>query len=198
LINNARYLVPIFTLFFISAVISSAIIIKLVFTTILKFKDEFSIDIAIAILLCIILIAPLVIQYDRQATLYGKAVGNINDMQVNIGYWLNENTPSDAVFAAHDAGALRFFSGRTMIDIAGLVSPDIVHGNMTDEETLQYLCNHECDYFVFFDDLFLWWSQYLPSNAYTKLYTVFLPENVICGRDTMDVYLIDWELTDFA
>jgi hypothetical protein len=125
-------------------------------------------------------------------------VGNINDMQVHIGYWLAENTPPDAIFATHDVGALRFFSGRVMIDIVGLVSPDIVHGNMTDQETLQYLYEHGCDYFVFFDDIFLWWAQYFPLNATSKIYTVTLAENVISGRETMSVYHIDWELTNFT
>ena len=126
-----------------------------------------------------------------------NAVKNINEQQVNIGKWLVHNTPEDAVLAVHDVGALRFFSNRTIIDLAGLVSPDIMHGNMTATETLQYLKAQGCEYFVFFDELFVFWSFYL-HGGYTKLYTVFLPDNVISGRDRMSVWYIDWNNTIYA
>ncbi|GAG71347.1 unnamed protein product, partial [marine sediment metagenome] len=93
-------------------------------------------------------------------------------------------------------GALRFFSGRTMIDLAGLVSPDINHGNMTNYEIMQYLYDNGCNYVVFFDELFVYWAPIIPL-AYSKIYTVFLADNVVCGRDTMSVYQIFWEYTEF-
>lgn len=197
LINNARYLVPIFDLFVVVAIASGAIVFKLVMTTILKVKDQVSVNGSIVLILLFIVITPMLPHFVWQATNYGKAAGNINDMQVHIGYWLDENTPPDAVFAIHDAGALRFFSGRSVIDFGGLVTPDIIHLNMTNREKMQYLYDHGCNYFVFFDELFVYWAHFLPSNAYSKLYTVFLDDNVVAGRDTMSVYQIFWEQTEF-
>ncbi|MFW9975706.1 MAG: hypothetical protein ACFFDQ_10595, partial [Candidatus Thorarchaeota archaeon] len=146
-----------------------------------------------------ILIVPLVPQYVDQATYYGRAVKTVNDLHVNIGYWMAENTPEDAVFATHDAGAVRFISNRSMIDLAGLVSPDIIHGNMTPRETLSYLREHGCTYFVYFNDLFSFWTIYLPSRAYEMVYTVTIPPEVHVGggRPTMSVYQIYWEYTSY-
>jgi len=197
LINNQRYLVPVIDLFLIVAIASGGLFLKLIMKTILEVKPERDVNIAGILLLSFIVITPMIPHYIFQATFFGKAVGNINDMQVHIGYWLDENTPPDAVFATHDAGALRFFSGRTMIDLVGLVSPDIIHGNMTYREQVQYLYDHGCNYFVFFDDIFHWWTQFFPYGAYSNIYSVTLPENVICGRDTMSVFEIHWELTDY-
>jgi len=197
LINNARYLVPIFDIFTIVAIASGAIVFKLALSSFLEVKDQLTIDLIGLSILIFIIITPIVPHYMWQATNYGKAAGNINDMQVHLGYWLDENTPPDSVFVTHDAGALRFFSGRTMIDMAGLVSPDIIHRNMTDSEKMQYLYDHGCNYFVFFDELFRYWTHFLPSNAYSRIYTVFLEDNVVCGRDTMSVYQIFWEQTDY-
>ena len=198
LINNARYLVPVFDLFLVVAVAAGAMVLKVIFLGILEFRNGVSLNMIGALLLTILIITPMVPHYVWQATNYGKAAGNINDMQVNIGYWLDENTPEDAVFATHDAGALRFFSHRTMIDLAGLVSPDMIHGDMTDQEKMQYLYDHGCNYFAFFDELFGYWARFLPYNSYEKLYTVHLEDNVVCGRDTMSVYIIYWEQTSFA
>ena len=197
LINNARYLVPVFDLFLLTAIAAGALVLKLIFTTILELKDDMPLNLAGVLLLSFIIIAPMTPYYVYQATFFGKAAGNINDMQVHLGYWLDANTPPDAIFATHDAGALRFFSGRTIIDLAGLVSPDIIHGNMTDYEKMQYLYDNGCNYFVFFDDLFRWWAQFFEYNEYSNIYTVTLPENVVCGRDTMSVFEIHWELTEF-
>lgn len=196
-INNSRYLVPVIDLFLIVAITSAAWSLKFIWKKIGEIDYERELNYTTIFLLAFVIITPMISPYISQAPFFGKAVGNINDMQVNIGHWLNENTPPDAVFATHDVGALRFFSERTLIDIVGLVSPDIIHRNMTESEIVQYLYDHDCNYFVYFDDIFSWWKQFFPSNAYSKIYTVVLPENVICGRDTMSVFEIHWELTDY-
>ena len=197
LINNNRYLLPVFDLFLIAAVAAVAILLKIVFVAILEIRDTVSLNHLCVFVVAVLIIVPMIPSYSFQATFYGKAAGNINDMQVAIGLWLDENTPPDAVFATHDAGALRYFSNRTMIDHAGLVSPDIVHGNMTDFEKIQYLHDQGCNYVVFFPDLFWYYFRYLPDGSYEIEFTVHLEENVICGRDTMSVYRIYWEGTIF-
>ena len=197
LINNQRYLVPVIDLFLIAAITSGGLFLRLAINGIAEIKLERDLNVPCVLLLSLIVISPMLPSYISQATFFSKAVGNINDMQVNIGNWLDENTPPDAVIATHDAGALRFFSGRSIIDLAGLVSPYIIHGNLTDREQVRYLYNRRCNYIVFFDKLIWRWAQFFPRGAYSKVYSVTLLDNVICGRDTMSVFEIHWELTDF-
>lgn len=45
---------------------------------------------------------------------------DIDEAQVVLGRWLAERAKPDAVIAVNDAGAIRFFSGRRVIDLAGL------------------------------------------------------------------------------
>jgi hypothetical protein len=42
------------------------------------------------------------------------------------GRWLAQNTPPTAVVAAHDVGAIAFYSGRKVVDIMGVVLPEVV------------------------------------------------------------------------
>lgn len=42
------------------------------------------------------------------------------------GRWLAEHTPADAVIAAHDVGAIAFYSHRKVVDIVGVVFPEAV------------------------------------------------------------------------
>ncbi len=199
LINNARYLVPIFDLFFITAIVFSAWLIRHAFTMILKLKEATETRFLAVTVVTLLLVVPVIPYYMEQANYFSKSVRTINDMHVNIGNWIADNTPEDAVFATHDAGAIRFISGRRMIDIAGLVSPDIIHGNMTPPETLRYLHEQGCNYFVFFDELFQYWRIYLPWSAVEQLYTVHIPPEIYAsaGRDTMSVWQILWEYTSY-
>ncbi|MGY5864354.1 MAG: hypothetical protein RTV41_07100 [Candidatus Thorarchaeota archaeon] len=199
LINNARYLVPIFDLFLIAAVVFSAWLIRTLLVEIMKLKDDFESRYLSVIMIILILVIPLIPYYINQATNYTKSVRTINDMHVGLGNWMAENTPEDAIFATHDAGGIRYISGRRMIDIAGLLSPDIIHGNMSTRETLSYLRQQGCNYFVFFDELFVWWRTNLPWNAVETLYTVHIPPEIYmsAGRDTMSVFRIYWEYTSY-
>jgi hypothetical protein len=199
LINNGRYLVPIFDLFLIAAIVFLAWLIKGLLLRIMKLKDNFETRFMSVMVILLIFVVPMVPSYVHQATYYTMSVRTLNDMHVGLGTWLAENTPEDAIFATHDAGAIRYISGRRMIDIAGLLSPDIIHGNMTARETLSYLRQQGCDYFVFFDELFMWWDYHLPWNAVETLYTVHIPPEIYAsaGRDTMSIFRIYWENTSY-
>lgn len=40
--------------------------------------------------------------------------------------WINNNTPPDAIIATHDIGIIGYYTERQIIDLAGLVTPEIV------------------------------------------------------------------------
>jgi hypothetical protein len=195
LINNARYLVPVFDLLLITAVAGVACLLHSAYQHVSSPTTGLNERAVITFLIVGLIIVPLLPQYISQAAFYGNAVKNINEQQVRIGVWLEYNTPENAVLAVHDAGALRFFSERSIIDLAGLVTPGIVHGNMTVVQTLVYLRHQGCDYFVFFDEIFVY--RYYLTDAYEKLYTVHLEDNVISGRDTMSVFWVNWSKTSY-
>jgi hypothetical protein len=196
LINNFRYLVPVFNFYLITAVSGLTFVANKILQH-LKLERKIERDFLIGVLIFFLLIYPSTPHYYFQASFFGNAVKNINEQQVRIGNWLKENTSENAVLAIHDAGALRFFSERAVIDMARLISPDITHGNMTHREELIYLKEHNCTHFVFFNELFPMYGRYL-TGAYDVLFTVHLEDNVISGRDTMSVYLIRWQDSQFA
>ncbi|MDP6709639.1 MAG: hypothetical protein QF893_25145, partial [Alphaproteobacteria bacterium] len=51
---------------------------------------------------------------------------NINELQRGLGLWLANHTSSDAWVASNDAGAVRYFSGRPVVDIMGLNTPELL------------------------------------------------------------------------
>ena len=60
----------------------------------------------------------------------GRAFANdisiIESEMVTTANWVAGNTPHDAIIAAHDIGALGYYGNRQILDLAGLVSPEVI------------------------------------------------------------------------
>ncbi len=50
----------------------------------------------------------------------------VRECYLGMGHWLSQNTPEDAVIAALDIGAVGYASDRRVLDLMGLVSPEIL------------------------------------------------------------------------
>jgi DNA-binding LacI/PurR family transcriptional regulator len=55
------------------------------------------------------------------AAAFAADVAIINSEMVAVAQWLERNTPPDALIAAHDIGAIGYFTGRPLLDLAGLI-----------------------------------------------------------------------------
>jgi hypothetical protein len=60
------------------------------------------------------------------ANAYRKDVAVIQTEMVATANWVAENIPPGDLIAAHDIGALGYFGGNTLLDLAGLVSPEVI------------------------------------------------------------------------
>jgi hypothetical protein len=69
----------------------------------------------------------LVLGWAQGPTIYRTDQRVINDEMVAQAQWIAENLPpEDGLLAVHDIGALGYFAPRPVVDIAGLVTPEIV------------------------------------------------------------------------
>jgi hypothetical protein len=84
------------------------------------------------------------------ARAYAQDVAVIESEMVATADWLNQNLPEDALIAIHDIGAVGYFTNFNLVDLAGLVSPDVIP-ILRDESLLgKYLDDHGVDYLVTF------------------------------------------------
>jgi hypothetical protein len=60
------------------------------------------------------------------ATIFGREVQMINSDMVVASRWLAEQIPPDQLLAVHDIGAVGYFAPRPILDLAGLISPEVV------------------------------------------------------------------------
>lgn len=117
------------------------------------------------------------------AQAYGRDVAVIESEMVAVADWIKHNTPQDAVIAVHDIGAVGYFGDRTLLDLAGLISPDVI-AFIRDEQRLgDYLDAQQADYLVTFPD----WYPDLVKRSTLIFQTTgqFSPE---LGGENMAVY----------
>ncbi len=57
---------------------------------------------------------------------YAQDVAFINGEMVAVAEWIQENTAEDDLIATHDIGAIGYFSDRPLLDLAGLISPEVI------------------------------------------------------------------------
>jgi hypothetical protein len=117
------------------------------------------------------------------ATRYAQDVAIIQTEMVAAANWVAANTPPDAVIAAHDIGALGYFANRPLIDLAGLVSPEVIPFIRDEAQIAVWLDTLQVDYLVVFKD----WYLHLPLDKQPVFQTEgqFSPQS---GGDSMVVY----------
>ncbi|NTU54675.1 MAG: hypothetical protein HGA79_00315 [Anaerolineales bacterium] len=86
----------------------------------------------------------------------------IETQMVRTAEWLNENLPADAVLAVHDIGAIGYFNQNPIIDLAGLVTPDVVSFIRNETRLAEYLDSTQAGYLVTFPG---WYPQLVEGRT---------------------------------
>jgi len=121
------------------------------------------------------------------ATRYAWGVQNINAMQVRLGRWVDEHLPRHARLAVNDIGAIAFFSRREIIDLMGLVTPEVIPYRREGEGGIIRYVSERCpDYVIVFPA----WFPGLTARRHLlePLHRVRLDRNEVAGGPEMVVY----------
>jgi arabinofuranosyltransferase len=117
------------------------------------------------------------------ANAYARSVAIIETEMVDSARWIAQNTPSGALIAAHDIGALGYFGQRRLLDLAGLVSPEVIPFIRDQSRLAAFLDQRNADYLMTFPD----WYPDLVKRL-TEVYIsrgIFSPQQ---GGENMRVY----------
>jgi hypothetical protein len=112
-----------------------------------------------------------VLFWGRGAMAYSDDVAFIEGEMMAMARWIDENTPAEAVLAVHDIGAVGYLTDRPLLDLAGLITPEIIP-IMTDAEKLaDWMVERGAQYAIFFPDF---------SSTYKELHKDLRLEQVHC------------------
>ena len=122
------------------------------------------------------------------AVAYAQDVAIVEGEMVAVAQWLAENTPEDALVASHDIGAIGYFAERPLLDLAGLISPEIIP-LLADESALEeYVLGSDADYLVTAPG---WpYTAVAEDNSTQLVYSTDFPLTQEAGLNNMTVYIL--------
>jgi len=117
------------------------------------------------------------------ARAYASDVAVIETEMVRAARWVAEETEPQALVAAHDIGALGYFGERRLIDLAGLISPEVIPILRDEPALAEYLDESGAAYLVTFPG----WYPHLTRSA-APLFVTGGSHSPVAGGENMAVY----------
>jgi hypothetical protein len=118
---------------------------------------------------------------------YAWGVQNIEAMQVRLGRWVDVTLPRRATLAVNDIGAIAYFSRRPVIDLMGLVTPEVLPYRRQGEDGVIRFVQEVCpDYVIVFPT---WFPRLTArTDLLEPLHRVTLERVETAGGREMAVY----------
>jgi hypothetical protein len=117
------------------------------------------------------------------ASVYGRDVAVIETEMVQIAQWVEDHLEEEAVIAAHDIGALGYYCENRIVDMAGLVSPDVIPFIRDEDQIAEYLDQKHVDYLITFP----FWYPEITSKG-ELIYQTQSSFALQMGSENMAVY----------
>lgn len=122
------------------------------------------------------------------AQAYGRDVRFIESEMVATAKWLDVHIAPDALITAHDIGAIGYFTQRPLLDLAGLITPEIIPLIRDEAALFDFIATRQADYLVTFPS---WYPSLTQNPKLIELYRTRAPWSLQTGSDNMTVYRID-------
>ncbi len=126
------------------------------------------------------LLVPLFVLVGARA--YARDVRFIEGQMVTTARWLNTHTPPTALIAAHDIGAVGYFTRREILDLAGLVTPEVIPIIRDEAALYDFIRARGADYLVTFPS---WYPRLTRQPGLQVVFQAGSP-----GEDGMTVYRV--------
>lgn len=125
------------------------------------------------------------------AIVYGRDVKIIDEEMVASAYWIRDHIPTDQMLAIHDIGAVGYFAPRPILDLAGLVSPEIVPFILDRDALWQWLQQKNARYLMAFPDQVP--GDDIHDSHLCPVFTTGGKASIEVGGPNMTVYELTWD-----
>ena len=113
--DHGRYLMPLIPLAILFGVEGLAQLLK-----------RFVLFRLLRLVIWLALFSMVIVLWINGASDYAYRIRLFNTVHVQAAQWILANTPRDAVIATHDIGIIGYYTERPVVDLAGLVTPEVV------------------------------------------------------------------------
>ncbi len=148
-----------------------------------------------ALALAVLALVPQVWGLATGAARYTQTLANVEDSDVAAARWLADRLPPEAVLAVQDVGALKYLLPNRVIDLTGIVNPEILpHLRGPDpaaweERLLRYLTTVEPAYLVVFPEFYPGLAR---TAGFRRIVSFPVRDNVTMAGDELVIFSTPW------
>jgi hypothetical protein len=124
----------------------------------------------------------------RGALAYRDDVGFIENEMVAVANWLNEHTAPDDLLAVHDIGAVGYLTDRSFLDLAGLISPEVIPFISDAEQLADWMFDQNVESAIFFPDFSPAYVQLAADPRFKAVYCTDYAWTRSQGHENLCVY----------
>jgi arabinofuranosyltransferase len=180
--QHGRYVIPTIPLLLLYGIWGTALLLRPHSPHLLVRVLSRGVPVAVAVLALLFWV--------RGALAYRDDVGFIDGEMVATAHWLNQNTSRDDRIAVHDIGAVGYWTDRPLLDLAGLITPEVIPF-MTDAEQLKsWMLQRGAAYAVFFPDFSPTYTQLAADPGFEAVHCTNYPWTRATGHENMCVYRV--------
>lgn len=145
----------------------------------------------LAVAMLIVACALLTALSFRKAADYALSVRNIEELHVTMGRWVAAHVPEGALVAGNDVGALAYFGNHRILDLEGLVSPEVLRfRDGQANRGLRTVMDRKPDYLVISPS---WYPDIVADvQSFPELHRHAIRDNVAAGDAVMVVLGTPW------
>jgi hypothetical protein len=122
------------------------------------------------------------------AEAYATDVSIIDCEMVATARWSAQNIPTGDRIAVHDIGAQAYFDSHPLIDLAGLVTPDVIPFIRDEARLSAFIREREAVYLIFFPD---WYPRLAEDASLTRIFTTGCAVTREQGGQNLGVYRVN-------
>lgn len=139
--QHGRYLIPSMLVYFTFGLIG---VINIFIVPNIGWR--WSLGVTWKISICLVLLS----FWGYGAYAYARDVAYIESEMVDTARWVAQNIPEHDIIASHDIGALGYYGGHTIVDLAGLISPEVIPFINNEGALKKFMDSNQVDYLVTF------------------------------------------------
>lgn len=124
----------------------------------------------------------------RGAVAYRDDVGFIEGELMATARWLNENTAPGDLIAVHDIGAVGYLTDRPLLDLAGLITPDVVPFIADADRLAAWMIEQGAVYAAFFPDFSPTYARLAADRRFEAVHCTGYAWTQTVGHQNLCVY----------
>lgn len=119
------------------------------------------------------------------ANFYAQSVAIVNCEMVATARWARANVPQGALVAVHDIGAQGYFDEHPMLDLAGLVSPEVIPFIRDEPRLKAWMKERGAQYAIFFPT---WYPNLSNDAEFQEVFATGCAVTRTTGEENLKVY----------